>query len=54
MLINEIRFGDVTGYFMSNELMTDNPCGFKEEKVKDVKVKIYDYEIDEQGNPKEI
>ena len=54
VLINEIRFGDVTGYFMSNELMTDNPCGFKEEKVKDVKVKIYDYEIDEQGNPKEI
>ncbi len=54
VLLNKITFGDLSDYVLTKADMMSNPIGYKEKRVKAVRCKIYTYENDSQGNPKEI
>lgn len=54
VLVNKITFGDLSDYVLTRNLMMENPIGYKEKRVKAVKVKIFSYQNDEEGNPEEI
>ena len=54
VLIDNISFGDLSDYTITKDMMTSNPIGYAERKTKDLYVKIYTYENDENGEPKEI
>ena len=44
-VINKVSFGSATDYRLTKDLMLENPIGYKEERVKEVKVKIYTYQL---------
>ena len=54
VLVNKITFGDLSDYVLTKSDMMSNPIGYKEKRVKAVRCKIFTYENDSQGNPKEI
>lgn len=54
ILINHLGFGNYSDYRLTKNDMMDYPKGYKEEVVSNVKVKIYTFENDEQGNPQEV
>lgn len=54
VLINKISFGDLSDYVLTRNLMMENPIGYKEKRVKAVKVKIFSYQNDEEGKTEEI
>lgn len=54
VLVNKITFGDLSDYVLTKTDMMSNPIGYKEKRVKAVRCKIFTYENDSQGNPKEI
>lgn len=54
ILVNEVAFGDLTDYVLTKDLMMEEPHGFMEEKIKSVSVKIFSFENDENGEPKEV
>ena len=54
VLIDKISFGALSDYVLTKSNMLENPIGFKEKRVKSVKVKIFTFENDENGEPKEI
>lgn len=45
---------DLEKYDLSRNNMIDEPVGYKEKRVKSIRIKIYTYENDEKGNPKEV
>lgn len=52
--VNKISFNDFNDYKLRFNDMMKEPYGEKEAPVKSISVKIYSYEIDDKGNPKEI
>ncbi len=54
VLINRVSFGNATDYRITKDLMTDRPIGSKEDRIKEVWVKIYTYENDSDGNAQEV
>ena len=54
VLVNELAFGDYSDFRLTKDLMLEQPHGYAEEKVKMVRVKVFTYENDEDGNPQEV
>lgn len=54
VLVNKISFGDLTDYYLTRDLMLENPIGYKEKRVKAVKVKLFTYQNNDDGEPEEV
>ena len=54
VLVNQITFGDLSDYVLTKSDMMSQPIGYKEKKVKAVRCKIFTFENDSEGNPKEV
>lgn len=54
ILVNQVAFGDLTGYVLTKDNMLENPHGYVEEKTKSISVRIFSFENDENGEPQEI
>lgn len=54
VLINKVAFGDFNDYKLKFDDMKDEPVGDKEKPIKSISVKIYSYEVDENGEVKEV
>lgn len=54
VLIDKISFGALSDYVLTKNNMLENPIGFKEKRVKSVKVKIFTFENGENGEPQEV
>ncbi len=54
ILIDRISFGDLSDYTLTTDAMMESPYGYAEKKTKDVLVKIFTFENDEKGEPKEV
>ena len=54
-IVNRFTFGNATEYYLSHDLMYEKPYGYTEQRVKDIRVKIYTYETDAtSGNVTEV
>lgn len=53
VLVNKITFGSLSDYVLTRLDMMENPIGYKERRVKSVKVKIFTYQ-DVNGEPQEV
>lgn len=54
VLINKVSFGSLSDYVLTRRNMLENPIGYKEKRVKAVKVKIYTYQNNADGEPEEV
>ena len=54
VLVNQISFGDLTDYNLTKDLMTKNPVGYREKRVKAVQVKLYTFVNNEKNEPQEV
>ena len=54
ILVNQISFGDLTDYVLTKDLMLEKPHGYMEKKIKNVRVKIYSFSYNEDGEPTEV
>lgn len=54
ILVDKLSFGELSDYVLTRSNMIGKPTGFKENRVKSVKVKIFTYVLDEEGKPKEV
>ena len=54
VLIDNISFGDLSDYTLTKDSMLESPLGYAEKKTKDILVKIFTFENDEKGEPKEV
>lgn len=54
VLVNKISFGALSDYVLTKQNMLEQPIGYKEKKTKAVKVKVFSYQNNEDGDPKEI
>lgn len=54
VLVNQISFGDLTDYKLTRDLMTKNPVGYKEKRVKSIQVKLYTFVNNEKNEPQEV
>lgn len=54
VIVNQFSFGDLTDYYLTRNLMIKNPVGYKEKRVKSVRVKIYSFANNENGEPEEV
>lgn len=54
VLVNKVSFGALSDYVLTNRSMMENPIGFKERRTKSVRVKIFTFSNDEEGNPQEV
>lgn len=54
VLVNRISFGDLSDYTLTKLDWMKFPVGYKETRTKLLRVKIFSYQNDEKGNPKEI
>lgn len=54
VLVNKISFGALSDYVLTTRDMMKNPVGYKEERVKAVRTKIYTFENDQNGKPQEV
>lgn len=54
ILVNTISFGSLSDYTLKKNNMIDNPIGYKEKRVKNVRVKIFTFENNEQGLPEQV
>ena len=53
VLIDKISFGDLSDFTLTKDMMLEEPFGYADRKTKDVFVKIFTFENDENGEPKE-
>lgn len=53
IVVNKMSFGDLTDYCLKKSHMKTMPHGYAEEKVKSVNVRVYQFEISEEGEPYE-
>lgn len=51
VLIDSLKFGDSTDYVLTKDLMYDDPRGFRDDRVKEVRVKIYTYRLNSDNEP---
>lgn len=54
VLVNKITFGELTDYYMSYYNIIGDVLGRRETKTKNVLVKVYTYELDEDNEPVEV
>ena len=54
VLVDKISFGNLTDYVLKRQDMMTNPVGYKEERVKYVRTKIYSFKTDSNGKAKEV
>ena len=54
VLVNKIPFGSLSDYVLTRTNMLENPIGYKERRVKSVKVKVYTFQNNEDGEPEEV
>lgn len=54
VLVNQITFGDLSDYVLTKSDMMSNPIGYKEKRVKAVRCRVFTFENDSEGNPKEV
>lgn len=54
VLVDKIAFGDFNDYKLKFNDMMNEPFGEKERPIKSISVKIFTYENDDKGNPKEV
>jgi len=54
VIVNKVSFGGLSDYFLKRNNMYQNPVGYKEKRVKDVRVKIYSFFENAEGEPEEI
>lgn len=54
VLVDQISFGSLSNYYLTESNMFEHPIGYKERRVKAVKVKVFTFENDENGKPVEI
>lgn len=54
VLVNKVSFGSFSDYVLSRQNMLENPVGYKERRVKTVKVKVFSFTEDEDGKVKEV
>lgn len=54
VVVNRISFGDLSDYTLTKLDWMKFPVGYKETRTKLLRVKIFSYQNDEKGNPKEI
>lgn len=53
VLIDSISFGNLSDYTLSKNSMVENPYGYSDKKVKDIYVKIFEFE-EKDGEPKKV
>ena len=53
VLIDSISFGNLSDYTLSKNSMVENPYGYSDKKVKDIYVKIFEFE-EKNGEPKKV
>lgn len=53
VLLNKVTFGDLSDYVLTRMHMLSEPIGYKEKRVKDVRVKIFTF-TEEDGEPVEV
>lgn len=54
ILINKISFGSLSDYVLTKTNMLENPIGYKEKRVKAVRVKMFTYQNNQDGAPTEV
>lgn len=54
VLVNKISFGSLSDYVLTKRNMFENPIGYKEKRTKSVRVKVFSYQNNEDGEPEEI
>lgn len=54
VLVDKISFGTLSDYVLQKQDMLENPIGFKERRTKSVKVKIFTFQNNEDGEPEEV
>lgn len=54
ILINKISFGSLSDYVLTKTNMLENPIGYKEKRVKAVRVKMFTYQNNQDGTPTEV
>lgn len=54
VLVNKFSFGALSDYILTERSMMKYPVGYKEERVKAVRAKIYTFENDNKGKPQEV
>ena len=54
VLVDKISFGSLSDYVLLNQDMLENPIGYKERRVREVKVKIFTFQNNEDGEPEVI
>lgn len=54
VVVNRISFGDLSDYTLTKLDWMKFPVGYKETRTKLLRVKIFSYQNDEKGNPKEV
>ena len=52
--VDSAWFGDISNYVLARNNMWDNPVGYREETIKEVFVRIFSYENNEQGEPQQV
>lgn len=53
VVVNKISFSDLSDYVLYRKNMCSNPVGYKEKRIKTVRVKRFTFEADEEGKPVE-
>ncbi len=54
VLLNKFSFGALSDYVLTKRSMMKYPVGYKEERVKSVRTKVYSFENDKNGKPQEV
>ena len=54
VVVNTIRFGDLTDYRLTYNNIIGDVLGFRETKTKNVLVRVYTFQNDEEGRPQEV
>ena len=54
VLVNKISFGNLSDYVLDRDIMTEEPVGYVEKKVKDIYVKIFSFTTGEDGKPQQV
>ncbi len=54
VLVNKITFGALSDYVLTKTNMMDNPIGYKERRTKNVRVKVFSFQNNEDGELEEI
>lgn len=54
VVIDKMSFGNLSDYKLTRDNMLSEPTGYHEKKVKDLFIKIYSYQNNEDGEPEEI